>query len=297
MLTELNLGNNTFKEIPAVVGHLELLKKLYLYSNHISTVSSEVIGSLKNLCVLNLNHNQIQRLPSEIKSLTKLQCLSVAHNRLEDIPAELGHLIELTEVNFTHNCLSALPQEMYHCKLLSKIYLARNQLDTLPEGIQALTKLQVLDVAGNKLSMFPAEFHQLRLKELYCEGNKFVQCDPKPSVLGQEVVSLKELVARFVLHEDRNKSSLIHKTLPNYPNCVTLLAKSCYCTSCLRPILTTWLECVLFINLKVKNKKKSLTVPVRALLCSSKCFNSGDKVYYSVVSQKPHHTLFTVEKC
>ncbi|XP_072303575.1 uncharacterized protein lrrc69 [Eucyclogobius newberryi] len=284
-LTELNLGNNTFKEIPAVVSHLERLKKLYLYSNHISTVSSEVIGSLKNLCVLNLNHNHIQRLPSEIKSLTKLQCLSLAHNKLEDIPAELGHLIELTEVNFTHNCLSALPQEIYHCKQLNKIHLARNQLNSLPEGIRALTKLQVLDVAGNMLSMFPAEFHHLRLKELYCEGNKFVHCEPKPSVLGQEILSLKELVARFVLHEDRNKSSLVHKTLPYYPSLIILLAKGSYCALCHEPILTTWLEGVHFVNLrKVMKINKSLTVPVRALLCSYKCFNAGGHAYYGVVS-------------
>ncbi|XP_055013595.1 leucine-rich repeat-containing protein 69 [Boleophthalmus pectinirostris] len=284
-LTELNLGNNTFKEIPAVVGHLERLKKLYLYSNHISAVSSEVIGSLKNLCVLNLNHNHIQRLPSEINSLTKLQCLSLAHNRLEDIPSELGHLTELTEVNFTDNCLSQLPHEIYHCKLLTKIYLAKNQLNRLPEGIRVLTKLQVLDVAGNKLAMFPAEFHHLHLTELYFEGNKLVQCNPIPSVLGQEMLSLKELVARFVLHEDRNKSSLVHKTLPYYPNLITLLAKGSYCSLCLKPILTTWLECVHFVNLrKVMKMKKSLTVPVRALLCSYRCFSTGGHTYYSVVS-------------
>ncbi|KAJ0003312.1 hypothetical protein NQD34_008410 [Periophthalmus magnuspinnatus] len=308
-LTELNLGNNTFKEIPAVVSHLERLKKLYLYSNHISTVSSEVIGPLKKLCVLNLNHNHIQRLPSEIKSLTKLHCLSLAHNKLENIPAELGHLIELTEVNFTNNCLSTLPQEIYHCKLLTKMYLARNQLSSLPEvsddtllclacvclvhvhfvalnqGIRALTKLQVLDVAGNKLSMFPAEFHHLRLMELYCEENKLVRCNPMPSVMGKEILSLKELVARFILHEDRNKSSLVHKTLPYYPNLITLLAKGSYCTLCLEPILFTWLECVHFVNLrKVMKMKKSLTVPVRALLCSYKCFSTAGHAYYGVAS-------------
>ncbi|KAK7899111.1 hypothetical protein WMY93_019964 [Mugilogobius chulae] len=285
ILTELNLGNNTFKEIPAVVGHLEQLRKLYLYSNHISTVSSEVMGSLKNLCILNLNHNDIQKLPSEIKSLTKLQCLSLAHNKLENIPAELGHLNELTEVNFTNNCLTELPQEIYHCKLLTKLYLARNQLDSLPEGIRSLTKLQVLDVAGNMLSMFPVEFHQLHLKELYCERNKFVQCNPMPSVLVQEVLSLKELVARFVLCEDRNKSSFVHRTLPYYPNLITLLTKGSYCALCLQPILTTWLECVHFVNLrKVMKMKKSLTVPVRALLCSYKCFISEGHAYYGVIS-------------
>lgn len=96
-LAELNLGNNALKEVPAVLGHLESLKKLYLFSNQITVVPPEVMGrfltvlyylhlgdllkktklelpllscftgGLPNLVMLNLNHNQIQRLPPEIR--------------------------------------------------------------------------------------------------------------------------------------------------------------------------------------------------------------------------------------
>lgn len=104
-LTELNLGNNTLKELPAVLRHLESLKKLFLFSNQITVVPPEVIGrlslfcmisilkdwgwvgsnltlfcnlcftgGLQNLVVLNLNHNQIQRLPPEIKRYVAAEC-------------------------------------------------------------------------------------------------------------------------------------------------------------------------------------------------------------------------------
>lgn len=43
-LAELNLGNNSLKELPAVLGHLESLKKLYLFGNQITVVPPEVIG-------------------------------------------------------------------------------------------------------------------------------------------------------------------------------------------------------------------------------------------------------------
>lgn len=234
--------------------------------------------------MLNLNNNHIQRLPSEIKSLTKLQLLSLTHNKLEEVPTEVGDLSELTELHLTNNIVSLLPKELYQCTHLTKIYVARNQLSSLPEGIKALTKLKVLDVAGNKLSMFPVEFHQLHLKELYCEGNKLVQCQPVPSSTGEEVLSLKELVARFVLQESRNRSSLIHGTLPYYPNLMTLLSKASYCAVCQGPLLTTWLECVHFVKLgKAMKMKNKLIIPVRALLCSYKCFNSGGHSYYGVV--------------
>ncbi|XP_034560874.1 leucine-rich repeat-containing protein 69 isoform X2 [Notolabrus celidotus] len=249
-LSELNLGNNALKEVPAVLGHLESLNKLYLFSNQIRAVPPEVIGSLRNLVVLNLNHNHIQRLPAEIKSLSRL------------------------------------PQQLYQCKELTKLHVARNNLTSLPGGIQALSKLQVLDVAGNKLSMFPVEFHQLHLKELYFEDNRFVCCEPLPSVQDVEVLTLKELVARFVLQEDRNRSSLIHRMLPFYPSLVALLANNSYCVICLSPFLTTWLECVHFISLKKDMKmRSSQTIPVRAPLCSYKCLNTNGHSYYGVASR------------
>uniref|UniRef100_A0A3P8T0U7 Leucine-rich repeat protein SHOC-2 n=1 Tax=Amphiprion percula TaxID=161767 RepID=A0A3P8T0U7_AMPPE len=272
-LAELNLGNNDLEEVPAVLGHLDALKKLYLFSNQITVVPPEVIG-LENLVVLNLNHNHIQRLPPEIK-----QHLSVLDNKLEEVPVEIGHLASLSEINLTSNKLSQLPQQLYQCKELTKLYAARNKLTSLPEK-----KLQVLDVAGNKLTMFP--FHLLPLKELYCEGNRFIQCELMLSVQDAEVLSLKELVARFVLQEDRKRFSLIHRMLPHYPSLAALLACGSCCAVCLGPFLTTWLECVHFIRLKKDMKMKTLlTVPVRALLCSYKCFNREGHSYYGVATR------------
>ncbi|XP_022065368.2 leucine-rich repeat-containing protein 69 [Acanthochromis polyacanthus] len=285
-LAELNLGNNDLEEVPAVLGHLESLKKLYLFSNQITVVPPEVIGGLENLVVLNLNHNLIQRLPPEIKSLTKLQHLSVLDNNLEEVPVEIGYLASLSEINLTSNKLSQLPQQLYQCKELTKLYAARNKLASLPEGIQALEKLQVLDVAGNNLTMFPIKFHLMSLKELYCEGNRFAQCEPMLSVQDAEVLSLKELVARFVLQEDRNRFSLIHRMLPRYPSLAALLACGSCCAVCLGPFLTTWLECVHFVRLKKDMKMKTLlTVPVRALVCSYKCFNREGHSFYGVATR------------
>ncbi|XP_024863661.2 leucine-rich repeat-containing protein 69 [Kryptolebias marmoratus] len=286
-LCELNLGNNALKEVPLVLGHLESLKKLYLFSNQITAVPPDVIGHLEKLVVLNLNHNNIQRLPPEIKSLRELQHLSLMDNKLEELPHEVGYLTKLCELNLTSNKLLWLPQQLYQCRELTKLNAARNKLTSLPEGIMALGKLQVLDVAGNKLSMFPVEFHLLPLKELYCEGNRLVQCEPILSLQNAEVLSFKELVARFVLREDRNRFSLIHMMLPCYPDLSALLAGSSCCAVCQGPFLTTWMECVHFISLKKDmNLRSSLTIPVRALLCSDKCFNSDGHSYYGVDTRK-----------
>ncbi len=59
-LAELNLGNNALKEVPAVLGHLESLKKLYLFSNQITAVPPEVIGRLTLLCMISILKNNIK---------------------------------------------------------------------------------------------------------------------------------------------------------------------------------------------------------------------------------------------
>lgn len=125
-------------------------------------------GGLPNLVVLNLNHNQIKRLPPEIKrlingiqelhtfnlntipmtndmiclcptSLTKLQHLSMQDNKLEEVPVELGLLGMLSEINLTFNCVTQLPWQLCQCKELTRLWLARNQLTSLPDvGIASL---------------------------------------------------------------------------------------------------------------------------------------------------------------
>lgn len=53
-LAELNLGNNSLKELPAVLGHLESLKKLCLFGNQITVVPPEVIGGFSLFCMISI---------------------------------------------------------------------------------------------------------------------------------------------------------------------------------------------------------------------------------------------------
>ncbi|CAI5690648.1 unnamed protein product [Oreochromis niloticus] len=98
--------------------------------------------------------------------------------------------------------------------------------------------------------------------------------------------TLKELVVRFVLREDRNRFSLIHVMLLHCPNLKTLLDTASSCAVCCSPFLTTWLHCVHFVNLKKDLKMRSmLTIPVCALLCSYGCFNTEGHAYFGVATR------------
>ncbi|XP_051519034.1 leucine-rich repeat-containing protein 69 isoform X1 [Myxocyprinus asiaticus] len=248
-LTELNLGNNVLEEVPSVLKHLCCLKKLFLYGNKISHLPPEVLEGLPNLVLLNLNHNSIKVIPPEIKRLCALESISLTDNQLEQIPAEFGLIKSLTEINFNNNKLTQIPQQLYNLSQLRKLYLARNNLTELPEGVLGWKNLKILDVAGNCLSVFPVGFQFLALKELFFEGNCLVPFTLMESIQEKEALLLKELSARLILKESTNKFSVVSKALPIYPELQDLLSQWGQCALCAQPFLTTWLECVQFINL------------------------------------------------
>ncbi|KAG5264520.1 hypothetical protein AALO_G00255150 [Alosa alosa] len=284
-LTELNLGNNILLEIPVVLKHLHALRKLYLFGNKIESLPPYIFEELPNLTLLNVNHNKIKVIPPQIKSLVNLEVFSIMDNLLECVPAELGCLVQLTEINLNNNKVSSLPPVLGRLSNLRKLYLARNNLYELPEGISGCKSLRILDVAGNLLTMFPTDFGFLALEELLCEGNSLVHAELMTSVQEIEVLSLKELAAREVLMEKRNQCSVVHRTLPLYPELVSMLSQWGWCAVCHKPFLTTWLECVQFVNLKKDmGMKRNLTVPVRAVLCSYTCFNEKGHSYYGIAS-------------
>ncbi|XP_063040815.1 leucine-rich repeat-containing protein 69 [Engraulis encrasicolus] len=284
-LAELNLGNNNFLDIPVVLKHLPALKKLYLYGNKLKTLPEDILEALPNLTLLNVNHNQIKVIPPQIKSLQKLEVLSMVGNELEFVPDELCCCVSLTELNLTSNRVTSLPALLGSLFNLKKLYLARNDLYDLPEGISGCHKLKILDVGGNHITMFPTDLRYLCLEELLCEGNFFVQPELLKSHQEMEVLTLKELAARQVLLEKIDKWSAVNRSLPLYPELANMLSQVGRCAVCHKPFLTTWLECVHFLDLKKEmGMKRKLTVPVRAVLCSYTCFNEGGHDYYGIAS-------------
>ncbi|KAG1947096.1 leucine-rich repeat-containing protein [Pimephales promelas] len=238
---------------------------------------------LPNLELLNLNHNRIKVIPAEIKKLCSLKSISVTDNHLQQIPAELGLMKSLTEINFTNNKLTQIPQQLCNLSQLRKLYLARNNLTGLPEGALGWKNLKILDVAGNFLSVFPVGFQFLTLDELFFEGNSLVPFTLMESIQEKEVLALKELSARLILQESTNSFSVLSRALPMYPDLQDMLSHWGQCALCSQPFLTTWLECVQFINTKKHmGMKRSQSVPVRVLLCSYDCLNRDGHQYYGL---------------
>ncbi|XP_059154431.1 leucine-rich repeat-containing protein 69-like [Physella acuta] len=283
-LQSLNLGNNNLEEFPPILQHLPSLQRLHLFGNNITIIDGISLNGFKQLTFLNLNGNKLKHLPKEICNLSRIQHLSIDNNQLTEIPVEFCALITLQEFHAAGNCLVSLPLEMGYLVNLEKLYLQKNKIRELPESLGKCYKLRYLDVAANELRIFPTELSSLPLKELYCEENPLLNNIPVHSVQEEEVLSLKELCARFVMQELKDRWSSMRKALRFYPDIRNMLAQSSKCALCGAPFLNTWLECVKFVDAKKDLKLVSMSgpIPVRALLCSYKCFNSTGHSYYGV---------------
>ncbi|XP_069587700.1 leucine-rich repeat-containing protein 69 isoform X2 [Ranitomeya imitator] len=251
-LTVLNLGNNQFVKVPEELKFLQSLQILHMFGNRITDIPACVFDGLQNLICLNLNHNLIESLPAEIQKLQGLEKLSISHNCLHNIPKELCVLPNLCE-----------------------LHLGNNQLEMLPEQIGSLSNLKELRVYRNNLYGLP-EMHEVPLQELYCEENPLLVKAPVSALQDEEILSLKELTARFVLSHLRNGSSqLLREQITYYPDARRLLSSRNACALCGKWFLDMWLECVKFVDVKKKMKTSNnlQLLPVKILLCSYQCFN------------------------
>ncbi|XP_041455621.1 leucine-rich repeat-containing protein 69-like isoform X1 [Lytechinus variegatus] len=300
-LVTLNLGNNCLEEIPDELCALHSLEVLHLFNNKIQNIESKTLGSLRHLKFLNLNNNKIKSLPVSMNKLINLEYLSVDGNQLTTLPGELCALSHMVEIHAANNQLTSLPMELGFLVKLKKFHVQQNRIKELPEGMGKLRNLEVIDVAANELRIFPTELHKLPLKELYCEENPLLDKIPVQSIQEDEVLTLKELTARYVMkqlkdrrrlvkvggqlfYEENPAWSYLRRAIRHYPNVRDMLAQASKCALCGESFLNTWLECVCFVDghkdLKLGNSPGK--IPIRALLCSYKCFNQPGHGFYGV---------------
>ncbi|BBI16215.1 leucine-rich repeat domain-containing protein [Neochlamydia sp. S13] len=169
----------TLTFLPAEIGQLSQLQRLFIGDNQLTTVPAE-IGQLSNLQQLRLNHNHLTVLPPEIGQLSKLETLDLQQNHLTTLPAEIGQLSELTWLNLQQNRFTTMPAEIRQLSKLEALDLQQNQLTAVPAEVWQLSQLKQLFLHQNYLSSLPAEIRQLsNLWDLELEQNRLTALPPE----------------------------------------------------------------------------------------------------------------------
>ena len=188
-VTVLDLGfNDLTGPIPAELGDLSSLERLYLYSNQLTGPIPAELGDLSSLEQLYLYSNQLTgNIPAELGDLSSLTGLSLYGNQLTGpIPPELGDLSSLTGLSLSNNQLTGtIPAELGDLSSLTGLWLSNNQLTgTIPAELGDLPSLTRLSLGGNQLTgPIPAELGDLSsLTGLSLYGNQLT--GPIPPELG-----------------------------------------------------------------------------------------------------------------
>jgi Leucine-rich repeat (LRR) protein len=102
---------------------------------------------------LDLNGQQLKKVPDYVFNQTNLQELNISGNLLTGaLQAEIRQLRNLKILNASHNLMTGVPAEIGQLENLEYLNLANNQLTGLPYELGNLKNLKELDISGNNYS-------------------------------------------------------------------------------------------------------------------------------------------------
>ncbi|RHY49142.1 hypothetical protein DYB38_007817 [Aphanomyces astaci] len=121
-----------------------------------------------DLIKVDLSHNDIAAIPTDIQGLSGLLSFKMCQNKLVDVPVELFSLTSLAYLDLSNNCLSgAFPDPLGRLNNLKELVLSGNKLTS------DLRHIATLDLSKNKLtSLIGCLKHNERLKFLDLRQNR-----------------------------------------------------------------------------------------------------------------------------
>eukprot|EP00007_Cunea_sp_BSH-02190019_P009460 CAMPEP_0174234646 /NCGR_PEP_ID=MMETSP0417-20130205/4341_1 /TAXON_ID=242541 /ORGANISM="Mayorella sp, Strain BSH-02190019" /LENGTH=1527 /DNA_ID=CAMNT_0015313037 /DNA_START=52 /DNA_END=4632 /DNA_ORIENTATION=- len=94
-------------------------------------------GWHRTLLRLDLSHNRLTQLPTELGGLKKLQMLNVSYNKIREVPVAIGVLLDLENLDLSWNMLENLPSELVNLRRLHALNTSGNPLSEIPHEAQA----------------------------------------------------------------------------------------------------------------------------------------------------------------
>ena len=176
--------------IPAELGSLTFLERLWLTGQILTGQIPTELGDLSNLRLLALGENRLTgSIPTELGNLFHLESLNLRSNELTGrIPSKFGGLANLRTLDLFDNDLGGqIPAEFGNLSSLERLDLGDNDLSgPVPPELGSLGELKWLALANNDLTgSVPDEFGSLRsLEQLVLTGNPSMS-GPLPTTLAQ----------------------------------------------------------------------------------------------------------------
>jgi Leucine-rich repeat (LRR) protein len=155
-LRSLDVSNNSFSGVPASIGNLTRLQRLFMNYNRISGAIPPVISDLSQLRNLDISYNRISgAIPPALGRLSQLQALNISSNNISGaVPPSIGNLTLLTNLFMDENIISGvIPLAICNLTRLQYLYISNNNLTgQIPAELSNLRKIGALDLSNNQLT-------------------------------------------------------------------------------------------------------------------------------------------------
>jgi hypothetical protein len=147
-LTKLNLPDCGLSSLPDNLGaHLPNLSILFAPQNSFEELPA-VIGSCPNLQMISFKSNGMKRIhPEALQS--QMRWLILTDNCLEELPKEVGRCSILQKLMLAGNQIHTIPEEISNCTKLELVRLAANQLVEPPMALLNLPSLTWVALSDN----------------------------------------------------------------------------------------------------------------------------------------------------
>jgi leucine-rich repeat protein SHOC2 len=136
--------------------------------------SDENFWEICPLTKLDLSHNEITEIPSEVSNLIDLSTLKLRGNHLANLPPSLGGCIRLRHLDLSSNSLSLIGQ-IDGMPDLQECFLSENSLTQLPTFLFYSYELKLLEANSNRLGSLSPEIANLRHLTRLCLNNNGLQ--------------------------------------------------------------------------------------------------------------------------
>ncbi|XP_062929185.1 volume-regulated anion channel subunit LRRC8D-like [Mobula hypostoma] len=143
------------------------LVKLCIHNDKTKLLSLSILKKMVNLTQIELHNCELDKIPTAVYTLSKLQVLDLKGNNLtkiEDI-THLQYLERLNCLKFWFNMIKVIPPTINLIKKLEYLYMSNNQIEVLPKALFSIEKLYYLELQNNNISVIPPDIGNL--KHLY----------------------------------------------------------------------------------------------------------------------------------
>ena len=129
---------------------------------------------MKNLKLLTIRNNLIQKLPASIRKLSELEILDISDNEFISIPS-LKSLKKLKYLQLKNNLVAKFNSHIESTSNPSLLFLnlSSNFLLYFPDSLFNFPSLEILDLENNKISLLPDHFGDFSssIQKLYLGSN------------------------------------------------------------------------------------------------------------------------------